>query len=134
MNPQQLTTRTKLLAIGIIQMVKELPKVYPSQAMANQIVRSATSVGANYRAACKSKSRKDFIYKIKLVEEELDETIYWLELIGETHIYLQTQLTELIAEANELMLIIIKSLKTARINQTKTNFQTTNSTTAAKTK
>ena len=125
MNPKQLSSRTKLLAIGVIQMVKELPKVSSSQALANQIVRSATSVGANYRAACKSKSRKDFIYKLKLVEEELDETMYWLELIAETHVYLQNQLSGLLTESNELMLIIIKSLKTARINPTKTNFQKT---------
>jgi len=130
MNPQQLSTRTKFLAIGVIHMVKELPKVYPSQTMANQIVRSTTSFGANYRAACKSKSRKDFIYKMKVVEEELDETIYWLELIGETHVYLGNILSELLAEANELMLIIIKSLKTARINQRNKHPQTTTSDTA----
>ena len=92
MDPQHLITRTKILAIEIFNLIKELPNVYPSQAMGNQLIRAGTSVGANYRAACRSKSVKDFIYKLKIVNEELDETIYWLELIGETHVYLQDKL------------------------------------------
>ncbi|MFH0761061.1 MAG: four helix bundle protein [Bacteroidota bacterium] len=123
MNPQHLVTRTKLLAVGILNMVKELPKVYPSQTMANQLIRAATSVGANYRSACKSKSAKDFIYKMKVVEEELDETIYWLELIGETHVYMRDILTGLHQEATELMLIVIQSLRTVRTNHQKKQSQ-----------
>ena len=119
MNPQQLISRTKLLAVGIFNLVKELPKVYPSQAMGNQLIRAGTSVGANYRAACRSKSRKDFIYKLKVVEEELDETIYWLDMIGETHHYIQEKLIPLINEAVELIKIIGKSLSTVRKNQYK---------------
>ncbi len=119
MNPQHLITRTKLLAVGVFNMVKDLPKVYTSQTMANQIIRAATSVGANYRAACKSKSAKDFIYKLKVVEEELDETIYWLELIWETHIYMGEKIVGLLGEAKELILIVRKSGRTARSNQKK---------------
>jgi len=117
MDPQQLIKRTKLLAVGIFNLVKELPKLYPSQAMGNQLIRAGTSVGANYRAACRSKSVKDFIYKLKIVEEELDETIYWLELIGETHVYLRDKLSGLHQEATELMLIISQSLRTVKTNQ-----------------
>ena len=120
MKPEQLIKRTKLLAINVIQMTNELPKISPSQALSNQIIRSATSVGANYRAACRSKSVKDFIYKLKIVEEELDETIYWLELIGETHIYLHEKLFILEKEAIELMKIIVSSIVTVKKNQKNT--------------
>ncbi len=120
MKPEQLIKRTKLLAINVIQMTNELPKISPSQALSNQIIRSATSVGANYRAACRSKSVKDFIYKLKIVEEELDETIYWLELIGETHIYMHEKLFILKKEATELMKIIVSSIVTVKKNQKNT--------------
>lgn len=98
-------------------MAADLPKLIPSQTMGNQVVRAGTSSGANYRAACKSKSLKDFIYKLKVVEEELDETIYWLEIIGETHVYMRDTVSGLHAEANELLLIISQSLRTAKRNQ-----------------
>ena len=120
MKPEQLIKRTKLLAINVIQMTNELPKISPSQALSNQIIRSATSVGANYRAACRSKSVKDFIYKLKIVEEELDETIYWLELIGETHIYMHEKLFILKKETTELMKIIVSSIVTVKKNQKNT--------------
>jgi len=119
MNPQHLITRTKLLAVGIFHIVKELPKLNSSQTMANQLIRVSTSVGANYRAACKSKSVRDFLYKLKVIEEELDETIYWLELIWEIHPYLGDKILRLLTEANEIMSIVRNSIRTARTNQQK---------------
>ena len=117
MKPHQFIERTKRFAVSVLNMIKDLPKIHPSQVMSYQIVRSATSVAANYRSACRSKSTRDFIYKMKVVEEELDETIYWLELIGETHIYLRDKVSLLTAEANELMCMTVQSLITVRRNQ-----------------
>ena len=70
-----------------------------------QILKSATSIGANYRAACRAKSKADFIYKINVVEEEADETLYWLELINEIQLAKETKLVNLIKEADELTAI-----------------------------
>ncbi|MFH1297552.1 MAG: four helix bundle protein [Bacteroidota bacterium] len=123
MKPEQIIERTKILAINVIMMANELPRISPSQALSNQIIRSATSVGANYRAACRSKSVKDFIYKLKVVEEELDETIYWLDLISETHLYMQEKLVILKNEAVELIKIIGKSLVTVKRNQKNNHVQ-----------
>ena len=83
----------------------------------HQIVRAASSVGANYRSACRSKSRRDFINKLKIVEEELDETIYWLQLIGATGLQPIGRLKPLIDEANELLAIIVVSIITAKKNE-----------------
>jgi len=119
MKQNQIIDRTKVLAINIVKMTNELPRVSQSQILSNQIVRSGTSVGANYSAACRSKSAKDFIYKLKIVEEELDETIYWLDVIGETHHYMKEKNQVLRNEAVELIKIIGKSLSTVRRNQKK---------------
>jgi four helix bundle protein len=75
------------------------------------------SVGANYRAACRSKSRKDFVNKLKIVEEELDETNYWLEQIGKCRYLPAEKVSPLIIEGNELLAIIVKSIKTAKENE-----------------
>jgi len=116
MKPEQIIERTKLLAVNIVRMTNELPKIHPSQILSNQVIRAGTSVGANYRAACRSKSTKDFIYKLKVVEEELDEIIYWLDIIAETHLYLQTKIASLKDESTELIKIIGKSISTAKKN------------------
>lgn len=83
MNEKIFKERTKRLAIAIIRLVEEMPKSVAATAIARQIVRSETSIGANYRAACRAKSTADMINKLKMVEEEGDETAYWLELITE---------------------------------------------------
>ena len=75
---EHLKFRTKLIGINVIKLVDELPNKISSKAITHQIIRSATSIGANYRAACRAKSTADFINKLKIVEEEADETIYWL--------------------------------------------------------
>jgi len=80
----QIASRMKRLALETIQMVEQLPQTEASRILGKQLIRSATSVGANYRAACKAKSRADFIAKIAIAEEEADETQYWLELLQES--------------------------------------------------
>ncbi|MBL7138359.1 MAG: four helix bundle protein [Bacteroidales bacterium] len=119
MKPEHLIERTKLFAVNVIKMTHELPRTLPSRTLSDQIIRAATSVGANYRGACRSKSVKDFIYKLKVVEEELDESVYWLEVIGETHLYMVEKLYPLKGEAIELMKIVVKSLITVKNNQKK---------------
>ena len=81
MNRDDMKNRLKMFAVRIIRLVDKLPNTSAGRAIGNQIVRSGTSPGANYRAACVGKSDKDFLNKLKMVEEELDETAYWLELI-----------------------------------------------------
>jgi len=97
-------------------MAPAIPGEYPSRVISQQIIRSATSAGANYRAACGSKSRRDFVNKLKIVEEELDETGYWLELIEESTVFPAERMTPLLRENNELLAIIVASIRTARGN------------------
>ena len=114
---QQLKERYKKLAIAIILMVRKLPVKQEFKILGAQLIRSATSPGANYRAACRAKSAKDFLNKIKIVEEELDETLYWLEIIAELHPEAKTDLKPLWKETNELLAIVVATLKKLRTNE-----------------
>ena len=114
MKGENIKERTKDFAIRVLNMASSIPKDFASQNISRQIVRSATSAGANYRAACRSKSRKDFVNKLKIVEEELDETNYWLELIEESNFFPKERISPLIGENNELLSIIVKSIQTAK--------------------
>lgn len=98
-------------------MVDVLPNTVKGRAIANQIIRSATSVAANYRAACRARSRAEFIAKIGLVEEEADETAFWLELIVDSKIRTEKQIGPLRREANELVAIMAASRKSAVANR-----------------
>ena len=110
---------TKQVGIEVILLVNQFPNSIASRAISNQIIRSSTSVGANYRAACRAKSTADFINKLKIVEEEADETIYWLEIIEETNLYHSPKINELKKELNELLSIVVSSIKTLRNKSTK---------------
>lgn len=114
MNSEELSYRLKKFAIRIIKMVDKLPVTPASRAIINQIVRSGTSPGANYRAALLGKSNKDFINKLKIVEEELDETLYWLELIIELEMVKPDLLRDLYQENKELLRIIVKTILTMK--------------------
>jgi four helix bundle protein len=116
-NPPELKQRTKAFAIRIINLVESLPRGRVPDTLGKQILRAGTSVGSNYRAACRAKSRADFIAKLGIVEEELDETIFWLELFVESNILKLKMVEPLMQEANELLAIMITSIKTARINK-----------------
>ena len=106
--------RLKMFAVRIIRLVDKLPNTSTGRAIGNQIVRSGTSPGANYRAACVGKSDKDFLNKLKMVEEELDETAYWLELIMELELVKPDLLQDLYLENKELLKIVVKSILTMR--------------------
>ena len=95
-------------------MVGGLPRHPAAQVMARQVLRSAMSVGANYRAACRAQSRASFAAKLAIVAEEADETIYWLELLGESNLVKPQRLEALIKETDELLAIVTASRKTAR--------------------
>ncbi|HVV55577.1 MAG TPA: four helix bundle protein [Mucilaginibacter sp.] len=111
-----LKARTKSFALNIIKLVKTLADDRIGRVLGNQILRSGTSVGANYRSACKARSKADFISKITVVEEEADETSFWLELIMESET-LNNDLTKTLhRESNELTAIFTSSGKTAKEN------------------
>lgn len=113
MNPEELKTRTKALALRVIRLARILPRDPAGRAVAGQIVRSATSVGANYRAACRAQSRATFSAKLAIAEEEADETLYWLEILSESGLVKPERLTELLKETREIVAIITASRRTA---------------------
>lgn len=117
MNPEELKARTKRFALDVIRLVETLPKNKPSDVIGKQILRSATSIGANYRSACKARSKADFISKITIVEEEADETQYWLELLTESGLIEPKSVTNLLKEAKELTAIFTATGKTAKQNK-----------------
>lgn len=106
--------RTKKLALHVMQLTENLPRTRSADVIAKQIIRSATSIGANYRAACRAKSTADMIAKLKIVEEESDETIYWLELLLESKSLPQSEVSELIKETDEILAMTVASIKTLR--------------------
>jgi four helix bundle protein len=113
-----LKKRTQAFALRILKLVDALPKTTAGRALASQIVRSGTSVAANYRAAWRAKSTADFIAKMGIVEEEADETLFWLELLDESELVTAAKLAAIKQEANELVGITVASIKTARRNRT----------------
>jgi len=112
-----LKARTKDFALRVMKLVDALPRTIQGRATANQIIRSATSVAANYRAACRARSRAEFISKIGVVEEEADETAFWLELITESGLLKEAKLRPLLIEAGELVAIMAASRKSAIANR-----------------
>ena len=123
MNEEEFKRRTKGLALRTIKLVTEMneqskienPKSkMVAEVLGKQLLRSSTSVGANYRAVCRSKSTADLINKLRIVEEEADESMYWLELIGESNIISPERLTELLADFDEIVSMVVASQKTLR--------------------
>ena len=119
MDKNDLQERMINFAVRIIKMVDSMPNSISSMAIARQIVRSGTSPSANYRAACIAKSDKDFVNKLKIVEEELDETSHWLTLIMRSEMMKPSRIQSLHQECCELLSIIVKSIVTAK-NRIKT--------------
>jgi four helix bundle protein len=117
MTTAELKARTKEFALRVIRLVDALPNSVKGRAIANQIMRSATSVAANYRAACRARSRAEFIAKIGVVEEEADETAFWLELIIDSGVRTEKQIRPLLQEAGELVAIMASSRKSAVANR-----------------
>ena len=114
MKPEELKRRTKKFSLEVIKLVGALPNTRIADLLERQLVRSATSVGANYRAACRARSQADFVSKIGVVEEEADESAYWIELLLETKLADSESVAALLAEANQLTAIFAASEKTSR--------------------
>ena len=114
MDKQELQERMTAFAVRIIKMVDALPASLGAQTIARQLVRCGTSPSANYRAACIAKSDKDFLNKLKMVEEELDETCHWLELVMRCEMLKSSRVEPLHQESKELLSIIVKSIVTVR--------------------
>ena len=108
-----LKARTKQFALRVMKMVDALPRTIQGRTIAKQIIRSATSVAANYRAACRARSRAEFIAKIGVVEEEADESCFWLELIIDSGLLTDERIRPVLSEAGELVAIMAASRKSA---------------------
>ena len=118
MDKQELQHRTKQFALRIFKLVDALPRTSTGRAVGNQLVGSATSVGANYRAACRARSRAEFAAKLGTVLEEADESLYWLELIRDGELMSDSKISLLLKEANELTAILAAGRKSAASNRT----------------
>ncbi len=114
MNKYDLIERNKLFVLDIVSLCDKFPKTNAFNIFSKQLIRSSSSIGANYRAACRAKSDADFINKLKIVEEDTDESIYFLELLKELDSENSETINKLLTEANELLAIYIASIKTTR--------------------
>ena len=110
----QLLPRSKQFALRVMKLVDALPKSRSTDVIGKQLLRSATSVGANYRAACRGRSKAEFIAKLGIVEEECDETLYWFELLIEGGLVNPGKLSALVQEGTEILAMIVSSIRTAR--------------------
>ena len=117
MTERELLQRTKQFALRIFKLVGALPQTIQGRAVAAQLIRSGTSVAANYRAACRARSKAEFVAKLGIVEEEADETAFWLELIIETSLLSLTKVKPLLTEASGIVAIMTSSKKTAAKSQ-----------------
>lgn len=114
MNKHELLKRTKMYALRVIKAVQALPRDDVASILGRQLLRAGTSVGANYRAACRAKSTADFVNKLKIVEEECDESLYWMELLIESGLIQLRRLELLIQEGDQLLAIFVSAIKTTR--------------------
>ena len=113
MNKQELQNRTKAFALRTLKLIDALPRTPAGRAISNQLVRSATSVGANYRSACRARSRAEFAAKLGIALEEADESLYWLELVRDGKLLPESKLSLLLNEADELTAILASGRKSA---------------------
>jgi four helix bundle protein len=118
MDEREFKDRTKMLALRVIRLVEALPRGRTSDVIGRQLLRSATSVGANYRAACRAQSNADMAAKLGIVEEEADETLYWLELLIEAGLMSESRLVELMQETDEIVAMTVASIKALRRSKT----------------
>jgi four helix bundle protein len=116
MNENELKKRTKQFGLRVIRLVESLPNGQTARVIGNQLLRSGLSVGANYRAACRGRSKADFISKAGISLEEADECLYWMEMLQEAGIVPVEKMKDLMKEADELVAIFTSSIKTARSN------------------
>jgi len=114
MTEQEFKKRTKRFALRVIRLVESLPKTPTASVVGYQLLKAGTSVGANYRAACRCKSAKDVIAKLGIVEEETDESLFWMELLIEAELVPEKRLMDLMREGDEILAMTVSSIKTLR--------------------
>jgi four helix bundle protein len=120
MTENEFKDKTKQIALRMIRLIESLPSTYTAQIIGKQVLRSATSIGANYRAACRAKSTADLLHKLAIVEEEADESLYWLELLVDSSIVPEKRLSELTKDINSIVAMTVASIKTLRSGKSKT--------------
>lgn len=114
MTPKELKDRTRRFAVDVIKLMEELPNTIAGRRIGQQFLDSGTSVAANYRSACRARSRAEFIAKMGIVEEESDESLLWLELMVDSKLVTHQRAERLMTEADELTAIFVASIKTAK--------------------
>ena len=114
MDKEAMKQRTKQFALRVIKLTESLPVGRTADVLGKQLLCSGTSFGANYRAACRAKSNADFIHKMGTVEEESDESLFWMELLTEARLVKQERIADLMNEADQLVAITVASIKTAK--------------------
>jgi four helix bundle protein len=117
MTREEMKARTKAYANRIVKLYEALPEKWVARTLGMQLLRSGTSVGANYRAVCRAKSTADFLNKLRIVEEECDESLFWMELLVENNLVKARRLTGLMKEGDELLAIVVASAKTTRASK-----------------
>ncbi len=123
MTELELKNRTKAFALRVLKLIDILPDTRSGRVLAGQLGRSGTSVGANYRAACRSRSTAEMISKLSVVEEEADESVFWMELIVDHGVLPRSKLAALLQEADELTAIMVASRRTLRFGNPKSRIQ-----------
>jgi len=117
MTREEMKARTKAYANRVVKLCAALPNNWIARILGQQLLRSGTSVGANYRAVCRAKSNADFINKLRVVEEECDESLLWMELLVDNNLVKDPHLVGLMKEGSEILAIIVSSAKTARTSR-----------------
>ncbi|MBZ5514171.1 MAG: four helix bundle protein [Acidobacteriia bacterium] len=121
MDEKTFKERTRKFAIAVVELVESLPRTRTAEVLGKQLLRAGTSVGANYRAACRGRSLVDVVAKLGIVEEEADECIYWMELLSDSGVVPSDRLAVLKKEANEIVAMTVASIKTLRSRRTQTD-------------
>ena len=121
MTRDEMKKRTKAYANRVVKLCSALPDNWIARTLGKQLLRSGTSVGANYRAVCRAKSNLDFINKLRIVEEECDESLFWMELLVDNNYVKAGRMRELMKGGDELLAIVVSSAKTARISNGRVN-------------
>src|ERR1700744_4637958 len=116
MDREEMKMRTKIFTCRIVKVCQALPDNWMAKTLGQQLLRCGTSVGANYRAVCRAKSSADFINKLRIVEEECDESLFWMEMLIENNLIRPARLGKLAEEAHEILAIVVASAKRARMN------------------
>ena len=114
MTEQEFKNRTKQIALRVINLVESLPRTRSAEVIGKQLLRSGTSIGSNYRAACRAKSTADLLHKLAIVEEEADESLYWMELLIDSSIVSKRKLTSLMLDVDQIVAMTVASIKTTR--------------------